>query len=231
MSDRWSFFDKHVRRHMESGLSDDEALVASLRQHREAGVPDYWYEPDEARLRLPAIRASARPPRSDEEAWALLDEALVRHGWAVDRLPAPTIPDDAPAGPTLAEIERARLRLASEGQAHGYDSLGGPYGVWRNARSTIQRRYRGRQPPGAFIPGCVTRSRHTRTPANEHPIPVDANTPAPGKVRGCERSTFLSPACYHARLASLSPRPSPQPALAADRRHRTARDGATWWQL
>lgn len=71
-----------------------------------------------------------------------------------------------PSGPTLAEIEGERRRLAADGQAHGYDSLSGATGPFPGQRALIRRRYKGMPPPGAPIEGiCET--------VRDHAHPID----------------------------------------------------------
>jgi hypothetical protein len=60
---------------------------------------------------------------------------------------------------SLDEIEAERLRLAKDGKPHGYDALAKSFG--KSSRSTIQRRYKGRQPPGAAIAGVCDARPHT----------------------------------------------------------------------
>lgn len=76
------------------------------------------------------------------------------------RLPATAfeIVDDDYLG--LDEIEAKRRELAEQGRPHGYDSLAKVFG--KNSRTTIVRRYRGRQPPGTRIAGiCDDAPAHT----------------------------------------------------------------------
>lgn len=73
----WDWFDRLARRHLEDGLTDDEVMARMVEHLREL-PPSFAVDEAEAREHIARIRTELPPPRTEAEAWALLDEALDR---------------------------------------------------------------------------------------------------------------------------------------------------------
>jgi hypothetical protein len=74
MNQQWELFRRLAKRHLEDGVSDDEAIEGACKHMGRYAPTDRA----EARRHVEDLRSALLPEQTEGEAWAMLDDAVAR---------------------------------------------------------------------------------------------------------------------------------------------------------